>query len=172
MNALNTLLPFRLARKGMASPSPTADRLAAIRLQTLDAINEAPSDDDANPAVNSTVKPGAKSAAGSDLSGLIQRRAPRRFDAEAVNNADITDHKSAEAAVITRTAAPQTEPRPAPFFTIVPPAPNQAKTNRTRRQLTVRLESDTSEALDRLAKQSNRTYQDIMSEAIGDYLKR
>ncbi len=168
MNALSTLIPFRVARKGMASPSPTADRLAAISLQTLNAINEAIGDGGANPAVD----PPAKSAAGSDLSGLIQRRSPQRFDPEAANTADMADHKSAEASTVARTEAPQTAPRPAPFFTIVPAPKNRPETNRPRRQLTVRLERDKSEALDKLAKQSGRTYQDILSEAIVDYLNR
>ncbi|MBT5111349.1 MAG: hypothetical protein HOM25_21915 [Rhodospirillaceae bacterium] len=173
MNALSKLIPFRVARKGMATPSPSADRLAAISLQTLNAINEAIGDGGANPAVDPSPRP----AAASDLSGLIQRRSPQRFDPEAANTADMADHKSAEASMVSRTEAPQTEPRPAPFFTIVPvpqnrPETSPPETNWPRRQLTVRLKRDKSEALDQLAKQSGRTYQDILSKAIGDYLNR
>jgi hypothetical protein len=150
MNALSNLIPFRVARKGMAEPSPTTERLAAISLQTSQGISHE------TPAANVPKNP-----AGSGLSGLIRRREPMRFDP----SNEQTDHDAAEAFMLKRTKArlnnvPSTTPKPL-----------RAKAaNRSRRQLTVRLDMDKFDALNLLAKQSDRTYQSILSEAISDYL--
>ena len=176
MNALSTLIPFRGAPKGMAAPSPAADRIAAISRRNLNAFDEAFGDTGANPTV--------KSSADSNLSGLIRRQEPRRFTAVETNIGDpadlraklradqLADHEAAEAFMLNRTW-----PQPAPTFTPAPapethPVANQPGARKPRRQHTVRLESGESEALVRLAKQTGRTYQSILSAAVGDYLAR
>ena len=144
MNALSNLIPFRVARKGMATPSPAA--LEAL-VSTSAISSEAP-----------VVSPDTAS-----LSGLIRRREVKRPGL----NRDQADHAAAVALMAQRAAlkvAPQ----------ITSPVMDMTQTGfakKQRRQLTVRLDMATFEKLDRLAKETGRTYQDIQAAAIRAYLE-
>lgn len=164
MNALSNLIPFRVARKGMAEPSPSAERLATISLQTSREIPPGTPPESHTSITNHTPSPNhTANSGGTGLSGLIRRREPIRFDPLH----EQADHEAAEAAMAKRNDVRLNSTR----RTTPEPQPSQTGKH-SRRQHTVRLVMDKSDALNLLAKQSDRTYQSILSEAICDYLAR
>jgi uncharacterized protein (DUF4415 family) len=154
MNALSNLIPFRVAQKGAAAPSPVtletmmSTSVSAERAAPVERVPSAPH-----------VSPDTPS-----LTGLIRRRETKRPDL----SREQADHAAAVALMAKRAAL-----KMAPM--VAPPVLNLKNTGfakKQRRQLTVRLDMDTFEKLDQLAKQTGRTYQDIQADAIRAYLER
>jgi uncharacterized protein (DUF4415 family) len=153
MNALSNLIPFRVAQKGAAAPSP-------VTLETM--MSTSASAAHAKPAQSEPDVPQVSPDTPS-LTGLIRRREVKRpnlFREQA-------DHAAAVALMAKRAAL-----KVAPMVTPVLDMKNTGFAKKQRRQLTVRLDMDTFEKLDRLAKQTGRTYQDIQADAIRAYLAR
>jgi len=151
MNALSNLIPFRVAQKGAATPSP-------VTLETMMSTS-AP----AAPSVQAPSTPHVSPDTPS-LSGLIRRREVKRPDL----SREKSDHAAAVALMAKRAAL-----KVAPM--VAPPVLNLKNTGfakKQRRQLTVRLDMETFGKLDQLAKQTGRTYQDIQADAIRAYLER
>ena len=107
--------------------------------------------------------PPVESPMTSNLTGLIKRREVKQFDP----TRDQADHAVAKSIMLERLDDQKDDER----LKLLEFAP-LSKAGRPRRQLTVRLDMEIFKKLDRLAKQTGRTYQAIQADAIHVYLEQ